>query len=176
MKQAFSLANAVLLFFIISCQNNPNTSSQSPGTPVVQGADGTLYSAQCIQANATEIINTGAAAMADCRATIPGSGATGFYPATNPWIYYPPTYWNPTTYSNSGYGSGYNPYYDTNYSGNPFCSYLFGGGSSVNCYYALGYTAPTSSYGTYYNPGCSSCLYAPDPGHCLHRCYSATPY
>lgn len=183
MKKCISVLAFVLL--LSACAKDPsrtNTELESninTAPKLVQAADGTLYSADCLKSNASEIQTQGQSALSQCKMVVKfnSSGSGGevargkfFYSNSYAYVYYPPTYWNTSSYSNYNYGlATYNPYSDSSYSNNYFCSYIFGGNYNFNCYYLFGYTQPTT-YSGYYNPSCNYCLYSYNPTNCQNRC------
>lgn len=187
MKNKISI---LALFFLLlsACQKDPSRetteleSNFSTVPKLVQAADGTLYSASCLQENASQIQTQGQAAMNACKMVVKlnssgsASVARGKFFYGNSWaaVYYPPTYWNTSSYSYP-YGSSYNPYYDTSYNNNAFCSYIFGGNYNINCYYLFGYTSP-SNYTNYYNPNCNYCLYSTSYTSCQKQCMNYNYY
>lgn len=211
MKKAL-IAVLLAIPFLISCSQTENdgatrhslsgTDGYVDGTDaVVQSADGSLYSVGCLQSSTSAIKSKGAVAMSDCQVSL-NSGTIEtettsrgkFFSNSYAYVYYPPTYYNPsystynygssygtpyTTYTNSNnYGSNnYNCYNDNRFKNDTFCAFVFGANSNFNCYYILGYNNSNyKSYSNYYNPSCSSqCIYSANPSVCLSRCYNQVP-
>ena len=69
MKNYLIFATAFL--FAVGCQKNElpqtQTGGDTAGSPVVQAADGSMYSVQCLRTNASQIQSSGASAMAQCK-------------------------------------------------------------------------------------------------------------
>jgi hypothetical protein len=178
MKSLFAIAIA---FVLIGCQKNEipqSTTGGAAGTPVVQAADGTMYSVDCLRTNSTKIQANGSQALAGCAvdlddlSTLNESERGKFFNSSYAWVYNPATYCPPNYYYNT-YPTSYNPYNDTSYNNNQFCNWAFGS-NNFNCYYIFGYTNPTYSKPTYvnsYDASCSSCLYANNITKCFRRCY-----
>ncbi len=204
------IAIFLVIPFLISCSQTEDadavrntltgSNGYSDGDPVVQSADGQLYSVGCLQSSASVIKQRGAVAMSDCQVSLNSgsiqteAGSRGkFFSNSYAYVYYPPTYYNPT-YSTYNYGSNYgtnsapyvnyptstnnyNCYNDNRFKNDTFCSFVFGANSNINCYYLLGYNNTNyNSYSSYYNSSCSSqCIYSVNPSVCQSRCYNQVP-
>ena len=188
---------------LMACQKSDEAvvvrmGQEDVGNPVVQAADGSGYSVKCLRSIAKQIATSGKAAIDTCQVNLTAGSATAeqsatrgkFFTSNYSWVYYPPTYCNPSSYTYN-YPSSYSPYNDTSYNNNSFCSFLFGGSYNYNCYYLFGYTNPSSNYGSSnyagsnygssnyassYNSSCDSCLYSSHPQQCLNRCYRSYYY
>lgn len=189
MKKAW-ITLFLVLPLLISCSNEDsarNTLTGSAGyadaDPVVQSADGSMYSVGCLQQNASAVKQKGAITIQTCQVSTQAGAVTAdssqrgkFFRNSFAYVYYPPTYQNPNYYTTYSYGSGYDCTNDSNFKKNDdfFCSWLFGKNSGINCYYLFGFIS-ASKYSSYYNPTCNNCLYSYDQSVCESRCYHQMP-
>ncbi len=145
------------------------TAMSEAGTQAVRAANGTLYAVSCLKTKSAEIQAKGASALAACKMDPKtGEGRNFISTGSYYYIYYPPTYYAPTTYSY--YYSPTTTYnYNNNYSYNNFCSYVLGGATNYNCYQLFGYTQKHTQY---YDNSCGYCLNSYYPNQCRNRCWS----
>lgn len=148
------------------------TSMSEAGTQVVKAANGSLYAVSCLRENAAAITQAGQGASSSlerCKMDpASGQGRNFHRSGSYYYVYWPPTYYNPsTTYSY------YYPQSTTNYYPGytqSFCGYVFGGNAYANnnCYQLFGYN---TNYTSYYNQSCGTCLNS-YYGQCQNRCWN----
>lgn len=150
---------AALTTLLASCgaPTSPQT-SESVQAEYVEGADGTVYSIDCLRTNAVEIQRRGKLAMSQCasnQVSVSAEGtaalSTNGKQAQKTFLIYPPYFYQPQTTNNN------------------FCSYIFDysywDNNCINNYF--GYSP---SYSSYYSTGCNSCYVFNYSYICIQSC------